>query len=242
MKYSLTILLLISLANSFYADLNSRLNQKNARYSQLMVESGKTFEIKKRCAPEQRWQLQALPESVTLCGLQITEGIWYENDLVCGGSATHDYHYTFKMNQPGPVTVTFELLNAQNQIEKTEITRIVNLREYSDYLNEWLRKERDLAIPMSEIDKMHVAGPTTFQTIDKQTLCLEIRRILYMVFFQEMAIISGNFSDMAQDNSELAQDLKDLFCVSFNQGDGIVQEKLDEFCRKWDLEKIEISE
>lgn len=77
---------------------------------------------------------------------------------------------------------------------------------------------------------------------DKQFIASEIKRIIYKVFFQEMALIDGDFSDLAQGNTQLAQDLKKLFCVSFNRGDEIAQRSLNEFCDKWDLEKIEISD
>lgn len=81
-----------------------------------------------------------------------------------------------------------------------------------------------------------------FAQLDKQVLSSKIKLIMYQVFFQEMGIIGGDFLDMAQGNADLAQDLKELFCVSFNSGDEIAQKALDEFCYKWGLEKIEISE
>lgn len=94
----------------------------------------------------------------------------------------------------------------------------------------------DIPFPKNEIPS------ETCCEINKKVLMLKIKQIIYMVFFQEMGIIGGDFSDMAQGNAELAQDLKELFCVSFNRDDEIAQEKLDEFCQKWELEKIEISE
>lgn len=219
--------------------------------ARVFAHAGEEFKITKRCLSDQKWRSQALPENVTFCGLEITEGIWYENNLVLGGPGTHDYHYTFKMNQKGPVMITFELLNAQNQIEKSITTKIVTFMEYSDHLNEWLLRERELMIPFSEIDNMPIISPcdgmqkteitnASVSKIDKQALISEIKGMLYMIFVHEMGIIGGDFSDMAQGNPELAQDLNQLFCVSFNSGDEVAQKRLDEFCDKWELEKIEI--
>lgn len=85
-----------------------------------------------------------------------------------------------------------------------------------------------------------VCGGTLIR-VDKQALVSDIKKIIRMVFFDELAIKSGNFSDMAQGNADLALDLKELFCVSFNDSE-IAQKMLDEFCGKWNLEKIKISD
>ena len=91
-----------------------------------------------------------------------------------------------------------------------------------------------------EFEKWRASRVIQRTGIDKQALTLEIINIIFRVFFQEMAIKSGDFTKIAQGDSELAQDLKELFCVSFNQGEIIAQEKLDAFCGKWKLDKIEI--
>jgi hypothetical protein len=44
---------------------------------------------------------------------------------------------------------------------------------------------------------------------------------------------------MAQGNAELEQDLKDLYANFGSQEDA--QKKLDAFCNKWKLEKIDIA-
>lgn len=118
-----------------------------------------------------------------------------------------------------------------------------------NYVQEWIDKERKLGIsPFSPTIQPHdpfqkkEISPEIVSKVDKQTLSSKIKSIVYQVFFQEMAIKSGDFSDIAQGNAELAKDLKELFCVSFNSDNEIAQEKLDEFCHKWGLEKIEISE
>lgn len=220
---------------------------------QVFADEDGYFEITKRCLSEQKWRLKVLPENVILCGLFVTKGIWYQNNVVLGGPVTHDCHFRFKMNQNQrePVTIIFELLNVQNQVEKTFTTEVVPtpmVWDTSDGINEWLRRERELMLPVDEMPQLQPRDPfhkiygTQDFRIDKKVLSSEIKRIIYMVFFQEMGIIGGDFADIAQGNADLTQDLKELFCVSFNSGDEIAQKALDEFCDKWGLEKIKISE
>ena len=74
--------------------------------------------------------------------------------------------------------------------------------------------------------------------IDKPALNASIKADIYKVFVQEMWIVSKDFSVMAQGNAELENDLKDLY-ASFGSQE-IAQKRLDAFCKKWDLEKIDI--
>lgn len=115
----------------------------------IFVEVGQEFEIRKRCLSEQKWRLQALPKNATFCGLEITEGIWYQNNWVCGGPKTRDHHFRFKMDKEGPVTITFELLNEQNQVEKTitaEIVTVPVILAISSGINDFLHRERELSL------------------------------------------------------------------------------------------------
>ena len=79
-----------------------------------------------------------------------------------------------------------------------------------------------------------------FFSLNKQQLVDQIKADLYKVFTQEMWIASKDFSGMAQGNTELENDLKDLY-ASFNVSEEAAQKKLEAFCKKWDLENIAIS-
>ena len=75
--------------------------------------------------------------------------------------------------------------------------------------------------------------------IDKSSLTATIKNDIYKVFFQEMWIDSKDFTAMAQGNAELEKDLQDLY-ASFGSQEA-AQKKLDAFCKKWNLEKIDIA-
>jgi len=72
--------------------------------------------------------------------------------------------------------------------------------------------------------------------IDKAALFAAIKADIYRVFTQEMWIASKDFTAMAQGNAQLEQDLKDLY-ASFGSQEA-AQNKLDAFCKKWQLDKI----
>ncbi len=74
--------------------------------------------------------------------------------------------------------------------------------------------------------------------IDKAALFAAIKADIYRVFTQEMWISSKDFAAMAQGNTELENDLKDLY-ASFGSQE-VAQKKLNAFCKKSDLEKIGI--
>lgn len=257
MKYFVLSIFLM-FTNICCADVHSRLEQKNARYSNVIIDGvEQAFEISKFCFPHQSWRLlEPLPEHVVCCGLEIKDDILYENDWVCGGPLIHEYRFIFKLTLKSPALISFELTEGQQQT--TEITKVITRtgeftcevsntpRDFEevgrklDNFDEWIHREKEL---MMRMDEMPVIFNERWHELQlKYGLTKEIRRIIFRVFFEEVAIISGDFSDAAQGNVELAHDLKKLFCVSFNRDEEVAQKELDEFCSKWGLEKIEISQ
>ena len=78
-----------------------------------------------------------------------------------------------------------------------------------------------------------------FFSLKKQELTDQLKADIYRVFTQEMWIVSKDFNAMAQGNAELEKDLKNLYASFVSKEDA--QQKLDAFCKKWDLEKIDIA-
>lgn len=78
-----------------------------------------------------------------------------------------------------------------------------------------------------------------FFKLNEQQLVEQIKADIYKVFIQEMWIVSKDFAAMAQGNAALEQDLKDLYDGSFGSRE-TAQKKVDIFCKKWKLEKINI--
>lgn len=76
--------------------------------------------------------------------------------------------------------------------------------------------------------------------LDKMALTKSLKNDIYAIFVHEMAIISKNFTLMAQDNPELEKDLANLYS-SFLVSQATAQEKLDTFCTKWNLGEINIA-
>ena len=153
MKYF--ALLIFILSQSSCAQIDRDFEKFYDEPSAVHAFIGQEFQIVKRCSSEQRWQLQfPLPENVTLSGFEIKAGIWYENDVVSGGPVIHEYHYTFKLNQIfPPVNLTFELLNTQNQIDKTKTTSIHIRPSLDEGIQDWIDRERELMNPIDEIPK-----------------------------------------------------------------------------------------
>jgi hypothetical protein len=74
---------------------------------------------------------------------------------VLGGPVTHDCHFRFKLNHDckDSLTITFELLNAQNQVEK-ELRTQVMIFSPNVGISDWIDKERGLMNPLDEMPKI----------------------------------------------------------------------------------------
>lgn len=77
--------------------------------------------------------------------------------------------------------------------------------------------------------------------INKQELTQKIKNLIFEEFVYEIHVIVINPSSYSQGNKELEEDiinLNDSFSIDWETA----QTKLDEFCKKWDLENIKISD
>lgn len=78
-----------------------------------------------------------------------------------------------------------------------------------------------------------------FAPFDKQKLIDHIRNDIYKIYQQEMAIINKDWLSIAQGNTALERDLKELY-QNFSSDIDSTQEKLNEFCQTWKLDAITI--